>query len=111
MISIDGTSGAVYLGEVAVVPSPVVRYFEGELSPDSGEGGELVRAVQRIMTHADAKRPAWRARQRGQRRGPRSVHFFHEVGLDYVSCSPFRVPVARLEAGRAAIDSGGSDTR
>jgi pyruvate,orthophosphate dikinase len=34
---------------------------------------------------------------------PRSIHFFHEVGLDYVSCSPFRVPVARLEAGRAAL--------
>ena len=29
---------------------------------------------------------------------PESVHFFHEVGLDYVSCSPFRIPVARLEA-------------
>ncbi|MDN5914062.1 MAG: pyruvate, phosphate dikinase [Pseudonocardia sp.] len=34
---------------------------------------------------------------------PDSVHFFHEVGLDYVSCSPYRVPVARLEAGRAAL--------
>ncbi|QWW19837.1 pyruvate, phosphate dikinase [Schaalia sp. 19OD2882] len=34
---------------------------------------------------------------------PLSIHFFHEVGLDYVSCSPFRVPVARLEAGRAAV--------
>ena len=34
---------------------------------------------------------------------PESVHFFHEVGLDYVSCSPFRVPIARLEAGRAAV--------
>jgi pyruvate, orthophosphate dikinase len=33
---------------------------------------------------------------------PHSIHFFHGVGLDYVSCSPFRVPVARLEAGRAA---------
>jgi pyruvate,orthophosphate dikinase len=42
---------------------------------------------------------------------PESVHFFHEVGLDYVSCSPFRVPVARLEAARAAIESGGSDSR
>jgi pyruvate,orthophosphate dikinase len=39
---------------------------------------------------------------------PDSVHFFHEVGLDYVSCSPFRVPVARLEAGRAAL--GGERT-
>ncbi len=34
---------------------------------------------------------------------PESVHFFHDAGLDYVSCSPFRVPVARLEAGRAAV--------
>ncbi|MFF7854131.1 pyruvate, phosphate dikinase [Streptomyces sp. NPDC007904] len=42
---------------------------------------------------------------------PESVHFFHEVGLDYVSCSPFRIPVARLEAGRAAVASAGSDHR
>ena len=35
---------------------------------------------------------------------PQSIHFFHGVGLDYVSCSPFRVPVARLEAGRAAVE-------
>jgi pyruvate,orthophosphate dikinase len=42
---------------------------------------------------------------------PDSVHFFHEVGLDYVSCSPFRVPVARLEAGRAALESSASDSR
>ncbi|MFC5216910.1 pyruvate, phosphate dikinase [Streptomyces coerulescens] len=42
---------------------------------------------------------------------PESVHFFHEVGLDYVSCSPFRIPVARLEAGRAASQSVGSDHR
>jgi pyruvate,orthophosphate dikinase len=42
---------------------------------------------------------------------PESVHFFHEVGLDYVSCSPFRVPIARLEAGRAAVAGTRSDTR
>jgi pyruvate,orthophosphate dikinase len=34
---------------------------------------------------------------------PRSIHFFESVGLDYVSCSPFRVPVARLEAARAVL--------
>jgi pyruvate,orthophosphate dikinase len=34
---------------------------------------------------------------------PRSIHFFDSVGLDYVSCSPFRVPVARLEAGRSVL--------
>ena len=42
---------------------------------------------------------------------PDSVHFFDKVGLDYVSCSPFRIPVARLEAGRAAIETAGSDSR
>ena len=35
---------------------------------------------------------------------PDSIHFFHDVGLDYVSCSPFRVPVARLEAGRSSAE-------
>ncbi len=42
---------------------------------------------------------------------PDSIHFFAEVGLDYVSCSPFRVPVARLEAGRAEAKAHGSDHR
>ncbi|GAA5045019.1 pyruvate,orthophosphate dikinase [Thermocatellispora tengchongensis] len=53
VISIDGTSGAVYLGEVPVADSPVVRYFEGER--EAG-GDDLVRAVHRIMSHADAVR-------------------------------------------------------
>ncbi|MDA0637930.1 pyruvate, phosphate dikinase [Nonomuraea sp. MCN248] len=42
---------------------------------------------------------------------PDSVHFCHDTGLDYVSCSPFRIPVARLEAGRAALSDTDSDTR
>ncbi|MBK6885012.1 MAG: pyruvate, phosphate dikinase [Tetrasphaera sp.] len=41
---------------------------------------------------------------------PESIHFFHDAGLDYVSCSPFRVPVARLEAGRAAVAVGDAGT-
>ena len=36
---------------------------------------------------------------------------FEKLGLDYVSCSPFRVPIARLEAGRAAVSGPGSDSR
>ncbi|MEV8372603.1 pyruvate, phosphate dikinase [Kribbella sp. NPDC056861] len=51
VISIDGTTGEVFLGEVPVVPSPVVQYFEGSLAAD--EGDELVAAVHRLMTHAD----------------------------------------------------------
>ena len=39
---------------------------------------------------------------------PQSVEFCHEVGLTYVSCSPFRVPIARLAAAQAAIKSKGS---
>jgi pyruvate,orthophosphate dikinase len=41
---------------------------------------------------------------------PRSIHFFHEIGLDYVSCSPFRVPIARLETGRAAVADRAPET-
>ena len=37
---------------------------------------------------------------------PSSVEFCHNVGLDYVSCSPYRVPIARLAAAQAAIKSG-----
>ncbi|WP_102507941.1 pyruvate, phosphate dikinase [Sanguibacter massiliensis] len=41
---------------------------------------------------------------------PESIRFFQAAGLDYVSCSPFRVPVARLEAARAAVEAGGDAT-
>ena len=34
---------------------------------------------------------------------PRSIRFCHDAGLDYVSCSPFRVPIARLAAAQAAL--------
>jgi pyruvate,orthophosphate dikinase len=51
MISIDGTTGEVFRGEVPVVPSPVVQYFEGSLAPDAGD--ELVASVHRLISHAD----------------------------------------------------------
>ena len=38
---------------------------------------------------------------------PASISFCEEVGLDYVSCSPFRVPIARLAAAQAAYRNGG----
>ncbi len=56
VISIDGTSGEVFLGEVPVVPSPVVEYFEGHLDPAAQDADDLVKAVHRIMTHADDRR-------------------------------------------------------
>ena len=53
-LSIDGSTGEVFLGEVAVRPSPVVRYFEGTMSVD--EGGPVVAAVDRLMAVADKHR-------------------------------------------------------
>ncbi|MGY1616700.1 pyruvate, phosphate dikinase [Geodermatophilus sp. SYSU D00691] len=56
VISIDGSTGRVWLGEVPVEPSSVVRYFEGELDPDAADADDLVKAVHRILTHADSRR-------------------------------------------------------
>ncbi|MFF5187659.1 pyruvate, phosphate dikinase [Streptomyces sp. NPDC000345] len=63
--------------------------------------GRLVRIA---VDEGRATRPDLKIGVCGEHGGdPESVHFFHAAGLDYVSCSPFRVPVARLEAGRAAL--------
>ncbi|MFJ3302181.1 pyruvate, phosphate dikinase [Streptomyces sp. NPDC086549] len=71
--------------------------------------GSLVKAAAKAGRET---RPDLKLGVCGEHGGdPESVHFFHEVGLDYVSCSPFRIPVARLEAGRAATQSAGSDHR
>jgi pyruvate,orthophosphate dikinase len=70
------------------------------------------RLVDIAVREGRAARPDLHLGVCGEHGGdPDSVHFFHEVGLDYVSCSPFRVPIARLEAGRAALEAGGSQTR
>ncbi|GIL25242.1 pyruvate, phosphate dikinase [Actinocatenispora comari] len=76
---------------------------------DTDGVGRLVRLA---TEEGRAARPELKVGVCGEHGGdPDSVHFFHQVGLDYVSCSPFRVPVARLEAGRAALQSSESDTR
>ncbi|MEU1618087.1 pyruvate, phosphate dikinase [Streptomyces sp. NPDC005722] len=71
--------------------------------------GSLVRSAAEA---GRATRPGLKLGVCGEHGGdPESVHFFHEVGLDYVSCSPFRIPVARLEAGRAAAQGRRGDSR
>ncbi|NED15584.1 pyruvate, phosphate dikinase [Streptomyces sp. SID9124] len=68
--------------------------------------------VKNAVAAGRATRPDLKLGICGEHGGdPESVHFFHEAGLDYVSCSPFRIPVARLEAGRAAAGPRGSDSR
>ncbi|MFG3510343.1 pyruvate, phosphate dikinase [Streptomyces sp. NPDC047821] len=64
------------------------------------------RLIGIAVAEGRATRPGLKIGVCGEHGGdPASVHFFHATGLDYVSCSPFRVPVARLEAGRAALDA------
>ncbi|SCK39944.1 pyruvate, phosphate dikinase [Streptomyces sp. WMMB 322] len=74
------------------------------VSPFETIDREGVGALVRLAVEAGrATRPDLKLGVCGEHGGdPDSVHFFHEAGLDYVSCSPFRIPVARLEAGRAA---------
>ena len=70
--------------------------------------GELVRIG---AERGRAARPGLKLGICGEHGGdPASVAFFHGAGLDYVSCSPFRVPIARLAAARAALGATGSGT-
>ena len=76
------------------------------------DGDGVGRLVQIAVEEGRRTKPKLKMGVCGEHGGdPESIHFFHTVGLDYVSCSPFRVPVARLEAGRAALASAHSDTR
>jgi pyruvate, orthophosphate dikinase len=85
------------------------RYFEHgifDVSPfesldQLGVGGMVEMGTEK----GRATRPNLKVGVCGEHGGdPRSIHFFDRVGLDYVSCSPFRVPVARLEAGRSVLE-------
>jgi pyruvate,orthophosphate dikinase len=84
------------------------RYLDLELLPfnpfeslDQDGVGLLVKIA---TEEARKQKPDFKIGVCGEHGGdPRSIHFFHAQDLDYVSCSPFRVPIARLEAGRASI--------
>ena len=56
VISVDGSSGLVYWGEVPVMASPVVEYFEGTLDPAVAQDDELVASVHRLISRADQVR-------------------------------------------------------
>ena len=86
----------------------IANYLEREIMPDdpfvsidqSGVG-ELVRIGTKRGRQA---KPGLKVGVCGEHGGdPRSVAFFNSIGLDYVSCSPFRLPIARLAAAQAAI--------
>ena len=71
--------------------------------------GELVRIA---AERGRAARPDLKLGICGEHGGdPASVAFCHEIGLDYVSCSPYRVPIARLAAAQAALSAEGGGRR
>jgi pyruvate,orthophosphate dikinase len=68
---------------------------------DQAGVGQLVEIA---VTKGRSTKPKLKLGICGEHGGdPASIHFFERVGLDYVSCSPYRVPVARLAAAQAAL--------
>jgi pyruvate,orthophosphate dikinase len=76
---------------------------------DKGGVGQLVRMA---AAKGRAAKPDLKLGVCGEHGGdPESIELFYEAGLDYVSCSPFRVPIARLAAAQAVLGASGSDMR
>ena len=75
---------------------------------DASGVGQLVETG---VARGRAAKPGLKCGVCGEHGGdPASIHLFDKLGLNYVSCSPFRVPVARLESGRAAISNESAGT-
>ena len=85
---------ASYLAKGVLKDSPLAHF-------DTEGVGELVKIGTDRGRHANARLKVGICGEHGG--DPRGINFFHKVGLDYVSCSPFRVPVARLAAAHAAL--------
>jgi pyruvate,orthophosphate dikinase len=89
-------------------------YVEQKILPgdpfDSIDQSGVGQLMQIAIEKAKRVRPNIKLGICGEHGGePESVKFCHNIGLDYVSCSPFRVPVARLAAAQAAIGKGAAD--
>jgi pyruvate,orthophosphate dikinase len=94
----------------------MARYLEDGLLPRNPFETIDVNGVGQLVhmgaEKGRATRPGLKLGVCGEHGGdPESIQLFHAAGLDYVSCSPFRVPIARLAAAQAVAGAGGSDTR
>jgi len=95
---VEGRMMPVYLEQHLLEVSPFEQL-------DRAGVGQLVKMA---CASGRAARPDIKLGICGEHGGdPKSVEFCHEVGLDYVSCSPYRVPLARLAAAHAALGAGG----
>ena len=107
--SLEMTRDTVPDGDIVPVGFVHAR-AEVELEdPDADGIGRLIRIS---VTEGRQARPELKIGICGEHGGdPESVHFFHQAGLDYVSCSPFRVPIARLAAAQAAFAGRSNSNR
>ncbi len=92
----------------------IVRYLENKILPRNPFETIDEKGVGRLMamavTEGRKTRPKMEIGICGEHGGdPDSIHLCHSLGLNYVSCSPFRVPVARLAAAQAAIGDTSKD--
>ena len=76
--------------------------------PTATMSASLMPATLRVSAADGDRRDALVGQRRLGSGEPASVAFCHELGLDYVSCSPFRVPLARLAAAQAVLAAQGS---
>jgi pyruvate, orthophosphate dikinase len=92
----------------------IVRYLENKILPrnpfETIDENGVGRLMALAVTEGRKTRPKMEIGICGEHGGdPDSIHLCHKLGLNYVSCSPFRVPVARLAAAQAAIGDTGKD--
>jgi pyruvate,orthophosphate dikinase len=92
----------------------LMEYIEKDILPDNPFATLDERGVGQLMQMAvrlgRATRPDLEVGICGEHGGdPKSVWFCHRIGLNYVSCSPFRVPIARLAAAQAALGEANPD--
>jgi pyruvate,orthophosphate dikinase len=90
----------------------ISEYKEKEVLPDDPFQSVDVEGVGKLVDMAVKlgrnTKPKLKMGVCGEHGGdPKSIEFFHKVGLDYVSCSPFRVPIARLAAAQTALRATG----
>jgi pyruvate,orthophosphate dikinase len=92
----------------------LMEYIEKEILPENPFASLDERGVGQLMQIAVERgrkaRPGLEVGICGEHGGdPKSVWFCHSIGLNYVSCSPFRVPIARLAAAQAALGEANAD--
>ena len=102
---VEWLAATLQAGDTVGVDGSVLGVAAAKFLRETLDRAGVGRLVQIATTEGKAARPSLKLGVCGEHGGdPDSVHFFERVGLDYVSCSPFRVPVARLEAGRSVQD-------